>query len=96
MLSIYNKVSDYIMILNFEGEIIFCNKSFLKELEYVGEEIFNSNISKIIDKKSTNDILSMGEKNFQTIKFYTKTNKKIKISCNVSVENFNDKKIFLS
>ncbi len=34
MLSIYNKISDYIMVLNYNGEIIFCNQSFLNLLNY--------------------------------------------------------------
>ena len=34
MLSIYNKISDYILVLNFDGEVIFCNESLLNRLNY--------------------------------------------------------------
>ena len=34
MLSIYNKISEYIIVVNLEGEIIFCNESFLKRFNY--------------------------------------------------------------
>ena len=41
MLSIYNKISEYIIVVNLEGEIIFCNESFLKRFNYKKDEILN-------------------------------------------------------
>ena len=51
MLSIYNKVSDYIVVLNYRGEIIFCNESFLKRLNYNKEDILNLHISEVTKMK---------------------------------------------
>ncbi|WP_164489041.1 PAS domain-containing protein [Romboutsia sp. Marseille-P6047] len=48
MLSIYNKISDYIIILKQNGEIIFCNESFLKRLNYSEYDILNLNINEIL------------------------------------------------
>ena len=50
MLSIYNKISEYITVVNLEGEIIFCNESFLKRFNYKKDEILNKDIRKIINK----------------------------------------------
>ena len=48
MLFIYNKISDYIIVLNNNGKIVFCNESFLNRLSYNQDEILKLNISKII------------------------------------------------
>ena len=47
MLSIYNKISDYIIVLRHDGEIIFCNEVFLKRLNYNKNDILNLNINEI-------------------------------------------------
>ena len=48
MLSIYNKISDYIIVLRHDGEIIFCNEVFLKRLNYNKNDILNLNINEIL------------------------------------------------
>lgn len=97
MISIYNKVSDYIIVLNCMGEIIFCNESFLKRLNYNHEEILNLNIGKIINENNNinNEIKEFGEIN-KTLEFYSKSNELVKINSNIIIENFNsDKSIFI-
>ena len=54
MLNIYNKISDYIVVLNYNGEIIFANESFLKRLNYNNEEVLNLKIDKITRFKKNN------------------------------------------
>ena len=73
MLSIYNKISDYIIVLNNTGEIKFCNTSFLNRLNYNDEDILNINISKIINEKhNINEIVKKsGEINID-LEFYSK------------------------
>ncbi|WP_052356605.1 ATP-binding protein [[Clostridium] dakarense] len=97
MLSIYNKISDYIIVLNCTGEIIFCNESFLKRLNYNHEEILNLNIVKIISENNNinNIVKESGEKN-ETLEFYSKSNELVKINSNIIIEDFNnDKSIFI-
>ncbi|AUN14302.1 ATP-binding protein [Paraclostridium sordellii] len=97
MVSIYNKVSDYIIVLNCMGEIIFCNESFLKRLNYNHEEILNLNIGKIINENNNinNEIREFGEIN-KTLEFYSKSNELVKINSTIIMENFNgDKSIFI-
>lgn len=97
MVSIYNKVSDYIIVLNCMGEIIFCNESFLKRLNYNHEEILNLNIGKIINENNNinNELKEFGERN-KTLEFYSKSNELVKINSNIIIENFkSDKSIFI-
>ena len=97
MVSIYNKVSDYIIVLNCMGEIIFCNESFLKRLNYNHEEILNLNIGKIISENNNinNELKEFREIN-KTLEFYSKSNELVKINSNIIIENFkSDKSIFI-
>ena len=91
MLSIYNKISDYIMILNYKCEIIFCNESFLNRLNYSHEEILNLNILKII-KNEYNDILKNSREINKTLEIYSKSKELIKIDANIITEDYNDEK----
>ncbi|CEN87078.1 ATP-binding protein [Paraclostridium sordellii] len=97
MVSIYNKVSDYIIVLNFMGEIIFCNESFLKRLNYNHEEILNLNIGKIINENNNiNNELKKSVEINKTLEFYSKSNELVKVNSNISIEKFNnDKSIFI-
>ena len=98
MLAVYNKISDYIIVLNFMGEIIFCNESFLKRLSYNNEEILKSNILKIIKNKEINirDIPTQGKDINKIFDFYSKTGELIQIDSNISIEYFNyEKSIFI-
>lgn len=54
MISVYNKISDYIIVLNYRGEIIFCNKSFLNRLNYDYGEILDLDIFNLIKEKENN------------------------------------------
>lgn len=89
MLSIYNKISDYIMVLNYNGEIIFCNQSFLNLLNYTHEEVLNLSIKELI---KNDDILNESEEINKTLEFYTKSKKTVKVNSIISTEKFNDNK----
>lgn len=93
MLSIYNKISEYIIVVNLEGEIIFCNESFLKRFNYKKDEILNKDIRKIINKFNYFNELSEDNQGIDEIlEFYTKSNEVIKVNSNISMENFNNQK----
>ena len=91
MLSIYNKISEYIIVVNLEGEIIFCNESFLKRFNYKKDEILNKDIRKIINKFNYFNELSEDNQGIDEIlEFYTKSNEVIKVNSNISIANFNN------
>ena len=94
MLSIYNKISDYIIVLNNKGKIVFCNDSFLNRLSYNQDEILNLNISKIITNGYNNILKGLEEAN-KTLEFHAKSNEIVKINSNISIENFNNDKNIL-
>ena len=92
MTSIYNNISDFIIILNFEGTIKFCNKSFLNKLQYKEEEIINKNIFKITKQRNYFDKINEDE----NIEFYSKNKEIIKIDARITIDNFkNEKNIFI-
>lgn len=98
MLSVYNKINDYIIVLNFMGEIIFCNESFLKRLSYNNDEILKEKILKIIKNKEINigETLTQGKDINKTLDFYSKSGEIIQVDSNISIEYFNyEKSIFI-
>lgn len=94
MLSIYNKVSDYIVVLNYEGKIIFCNESFLKRLNYNKEDLLNLHIFEVIknEENSVENQLIESEETNRNIDFYSKSNELVKINSNISIENLNNER----
>ncbi|WP_455537946.1 PAS domain S-box protein [Terrisporobacter sp.] len=92
-MSIYDKISEYIIVLNVKGEVVFCNKSFLNRFNYKGDEILNRNIVEITNNF---DYLSNLSENIndinEVLELYTKANEIIKISASIGVEDFNNKK----
>lgn len=94
MLSIYNKISDYIVVLNYAGEIIFCNESFLKRLNYIKEDVLNLNILKIIKSKENNvinELIEIEDKS-KILDFCSKSNEIVRINSNITIEYFNNEK----
>lgn len=94
MLSIYNKVSDYIVVLNYEGKIIFCNESFLKRLNYNKEDLLNLHIFEVTknEENSVENQLIESEETNRNIDFYSKSNELVKINSNISIENLNNER----
>lgn len=90
MLSIYNKISDYIIIINYIGEIIFCNESFLNRFNYKKEDILNLNISKIISNIDIDSVLKESTETNQILEIYLKSKDIIKVNLNISKTSFDD------
>ena len=84
MISIYNKISDYIIIINNIGKINFCNESFLNKFNYKKEDVLNLNINKIIKKLNINNILKESKEINTTLECYSKCNKLVKLNANIS------------
>lgn len=90
MLPINHKINNYLIITNEVGEILFCNESFFKRLDYTEDEILKLNILDIIIN-SDNRFLKEYNKMDITIRFYSKSKEVINVNSNISVENFNQK-----
>ena len=88
MLPINHKINNYLIITNEVGEILFCNESFFKRLDYTEDEILKLNILDIIIN-SDNRFLKEYNKMDITIRFYSKSKEVINVNSNISVENFN-------
>ena len=84
MISIYNKISDYIIIINNIGKINFCNESFLNKFNYKKEDVLNLNINKIIKNLNINNILKESKEINTTLECYSKCNKLVKLNANIS------------
>ena len=84
MLSIYNNISDYIIIINNIGKITFCNESFLNKFNYNKEDIVNLNISKIIKNLDINNILKDSSEINTILECYSKYNKLVKLNVHIS------------
>ena len=94
MLSVYNKIRDFIIVLNYDGDIVFCNESLLSRLNYKNERILNSKIHEIL-KFEINDIehkFIEGEDIVKTLFFYSKSNEIVKINCQITIDYFNNEK----
>lgn len=94
MISVYNKISDYIIVLNYRGKIIFCNGSFLNRLNYDYGEILDLDIFNLIKEKDNNmsNLINESEQTNKILEFYSKSNELIKINSNISIEHFNNEK----
>ena len=92
---IYNKMSDYIIIVNDKGIISFCNKSFLNKFNYQNEDILNSNINKIINNEDIYNILNQSKEIDTVLKIYSNNNELINIKCNISKLNSSNETIII-
>ena len=94
MLSIYNKIRDFIIVLNYDENIIFCNESLLRRLNYKSKDVLNLGIHKLIKfekENETNKFIEYNEKN-ETLFFYSKSNELVKIDCQITIDYFNNEK----
>lgn len=98
MLSIYNKIRDFIIVLNCDGDIIFCNESLLKRLNYKSEDLLNLRIDELIkfeEESLKNKFIEQKDIN-KTLFFYSKLNELVKIDCQITIDYLNnEKRIFI-
>lgn len=45
---ILNEISDYILVVNYQGEIQYCNDKLLLRLNYNKDDIYNFSINNIL------------------------------------------------
>ena len=92
----YNEIRKYVIMLNCEGKIIFCNKYFLNRFDYSEKEILNLKLNEIIyNENDINDILNKYEEKIKNLKLRSKTNELIEIKAHITRENFNNNEIIV-
>ena len=74
ILYMYSEISEYILVLDYKGKILFCNNNFLNRLKYNNGELLNSSISNIIyrENDSIYDILNEFEEINEFLEFRSK------------------------
>ena len=94
MLSIYNKIRDFIIVLNCNGDIIFCNESLLRLLNYKSEDVLSLSIHELVkfeEKNINNKFIDDKEIN-KILFFYSKSGELVKIDCKITIDYFNNEK----
>ena len=93
----YSEISEYILVLDYKGKILFCNNNFLNRLKYNNGELLNSSISNIIyrENDSIYDILNEFEEINEFLEFRSKSNELVGIKARISIESFNNNKCIL-
>ncbi len=88
------KLDEYILIVDYNGKIIFANNKFLNKFGYKKQELYKININEII----TNDYLEIDDISIykngvsKELEFITKNNKKIKVASNIFIDEFKSKR----
>lgn len=84
------KIEEYVLILDFNGRIIFANSKFLNKFGYEKYELYKLNINEIIN----NDHLEIDEVSLhkngieKKLKFTTQNGQKIKLESNIFIDDF--------
>ncbi|MGL5331202.1 MAG: ATP-binding protein [Peptostreptococcaceae bacterium] len=91
MINILNAINDYILVINKNGGIEFCNERLLKKLRYENNEL--KNINTLLLDNDIKSILDTLKSNINDIKllFTTRDNKKVLINSKLVIDNFNEK-----
>ncbi|WP_042276620.1 PAS domain-containing protein [[Clostridium] dakarense] len=49
---VFNNLDEYILVINSNGEIKYCNKALLKKLRYDESDIYNKDIANILHNQN--------------------------------------------
>ena len=94
---IFNQISEYILIVDYEGSIVFANDKFINKLGYSKKELYNLDINKIVNYKEVKINNIFIEKNSinREIKFLKSDGKTINLDSYMSIDNFKNKKCLI-
>lgn len=96
MRNILNKLDEYILVLDYEGNVINCNDKILSKLKYDYNFLYNKNIRSIVKYKG--DILDklIHNKEIFDITFFKSDKEHIIFNCDIRESYYNNKNyIFL-
>ena len=87
------KVDEYILIVDYNGKIIFANDKFLNKLGYKKHELYKLNINEIITKDylEIDKISTFKDGVSKELEIIKKDSKKIKLDSNVFIDEFKGK-----
>ena len=88
------KVDEYILIVDYNGKIIFANGKFLKKFGYKKNELCNININEVIANEYLEIDKISAYKNgvSKELEIITKNSKKIKLESNIFIDEFKSKR----
>ena len=88
------KVDEYILIVDYSGEIIFANGKFLKKFGYKKNELCNININEVIANEYLEIDKISAYKNGvnKELEIITKNSEKIKLESNIFIDEFKSKR----
>ena len=88
------KLDEYILIVDYNGKIIFANNKFLNKLGYKKEELYKININEIITKDylEIDDISIYKNGVSKELEIIKKNSKKIKVASNIFIDEFKSKR----
>ena len=88
------KVDEYILIVDYNGKIIFANGKFLKKFGYKKNELCNININEVIANEYLEIDKISAYKNgvSKELKIITKNSEKIKLESNIFIDEFKSKR----
>ena len=84
------KIEEYVLILDFNGRIIFANSKFLNKFGYEKYELYKLNINEIINNDYLEtDKVSLHKNGIEKkLKFTTQNGQKIKLESNIFIDDF--------
>lgn len=88
------KVDEYILIVDYNGKIIFANSKFLKKFGYKKNELCNININEVIANEYLEIDKISAYKNgvSKELEIITKNSEKIKLESNIFIDEFKSKR----
>ena len=91
----FDKLQDKILIIDYSGRILFCNKILLNQLQYELDDLDNI-YNLIIDSKIKFDTIDINCKEEYLVDILTKNNSTIPFKLNLSFSSFNNSDSILS
>jgi signal transduction histidine kinase len=93
MIDILNAINDYVLVINKEGVVEFCNQALVTKLKYENNELYNININIILFGKDFNFIKNViiDKKSDVKLIFYSKNKEKVLLNTNIIIKNFEGK-----
>ena len=85
----FDKLQDKILIIDYSGRILFCNKILLNQLQYELDDLDNI-YNLIIDSKIKFDTIDINCKEEYLVDILTKNNSTIPFKLNLSFSSFNN------
>ncbi|HSQ88368.1 HAMP domain-containing sensor histidine kinase [Romboutsia sp.] len=98
MIDILNAINDYILVINKDGLIKFCNQTLLTKLKYNNNELDNININTILFNKNFDFMKNVNTNKKSDIELilYNRDKEKVLLTSNIISNTFNcEKSIFI-